>query len=202
MQTRFSLKRGLRRRSTAAVPASSTALHSGRTGESQARRDLCLGGLCGREFFEPPFDACRLAVDTSPSAMRFPRARRITRRSDFQRVRRKGRSFRGRHLVLGVMADAELRSLKVGYITTRRLGNAVTRVQVRRRLRGVLQRLGANLKAGHWLVMVARHSAAHATSAELEHDWTRLARRAGILLASNNDSNGDGADRREEEAQP
>ena len=74
--------------------------------------------------------------------MRFPRARRITRRSDFQRVRRKGRSYRGRHMIVGVLSDREIRSLKVGYITTRRVGNAVARSSIRRRLRGIVQRHG------------------------------------------------------------
>ena len=113
--------------------------------------------------------------------MRFPRARRITRRRDFQRVRRKGQSYRGRHLVLGVLADSDVRSLKVGYITTRRVGNAVVRSRVRRRLRGILQRHGSELRPGHWLVMVARHGAATATSHELEEDWWRLTRRAGLV---------------------
>lgn len=113
--------------------------------------------------------------------MRFPRARRITQRRDFQRVRRKGRSFRGRHMILGVLADESIRTLRVGYITTRRLGNAVTRVGVRRRLRGILQRHGAAVLPGHWLVMVAFTSAANATSAELEQDWLKLARRAQLL---------------------
>lgn len=113
--------------------------------------------------------------------MRFPRARRITRRRDFQRVRRDGRSYRGRHLVIGVLADAEVRTLKVGYITTRRLGNAVTRSRVRRQLRGILQRNGAGLRCGHWLVMIARHSAAYASSAELERDWLQLVGRAELI---------------------
>jgi len=121
--------------------------------------------------------------------MRFPRARRITQRRDFQRVRRKGRSYRGRHMILGVLADESIRSLRVGYITTRRLGNAVTRVAVRRRLRGILQRQGAGLVPGHWLVMVAFTSSADATSEELERDWLKLVRRARLLEAPDESSN-------------
>jgi len=113
--------------------------------------------------------------------MRFPRARRITQRRDFQRVRRKGRSYRGRHMILGVMADESIRTLRVGIITTRRLGNAVTRVGVRRRIRGVLQRQGAGVLPGHWIVIVAFTSAADVTSAELERDWLKLARRAQLI---------------------
>jgi ribonuclease P protein component len=113
--------------------------------------------------------------------MRFPCARRITRRSDFQRVRREGRSYRGRHMILGVLADSEIRSLKVGYITTRRLGNAVLRSGIRRRLRGVVQRHGLRLKSGHWLVMIPHTLSGAAGSADLERDWLKLARKAGLL---------------------
>jgi ribonuclease P protein component len=115
--------------------------------------------------------------------MRFPRARRITRRSDFQRVRRKGRSYRGRHMIVGVLSDGEIRSLKVGYITTRRVGNAVARSGIRRRLRGIVQRHGEHLQCGHWLVMIPHAQSGGISSAELERDWLKLVRRAGILEA-------------------
>jgi len=114
--------------------------------------------------------------------MRFPRARRITRRGNFQRVRRKGRSYRGRHMILGVLADPEIRSLKVGYITTRRVGNAVARSRVRRRLRGILQRHGDSLKSGYWLVMIPHASSRDASSADFEKDWLKLVRRADLWL--------------------
>lgn len=114
--------------------------------------------------------------------MRFPRARRITRRSDFQRVRRKGRSFRGRHMIVGILADSEIRSLRVGYITTRRVGNAVVRSGIRRRLRGIVQRHGEQLACGHWLVMIPHALSGEISSAELERDWLKLVRRAGIFV--------------------
>lgn len=114
--------------------------------------------------------------------MRFPRARRITRRGNFQRVRRKGRSFRGRHMILGVLADAGIRSLKVGYITTRRVGNAVARSRVRRRLRGILQRHGEALRSGYWLVMIPHASSGDASSADFEKDWLKLVRKADLWI--------------------
>lgn len=117
--------------------------------------------------------------------MRFPRDRRITSRRLFQRVRNQGKSFAGHFLVLGVLQDDHLADpVKVGYITTRRLGNAVTRNRVRRRLRGVLQRTGERLKPGYCLVLVARNRAAEATSEALEKEWKWLAHRAGIIQSS------------------
>jgi ribonuclease P protein component len=114
--------------------------------------------------------------------MRFPRNRRITSRHAFQRVRAEGASYGGRFLVLGVLSDPESApSVRVGYITTRRLGNAVVRNRVRRRLRGILQRTGERLKPGFFLVLIARQPAAEASSQALEKEWKWLAHRAGIF---------------------
>ena len=69
--------------------------------------------------------------------MRFPRDRRITSRRLFQRVREEGTSYAGHYLVLGVLRDEDIANpIRVGYITTKRIGNAVARNAVRRRLRG------------------------------------------------------------------
>ncbi len=105
--------------------------------------------------------------------MKLPRSRRITRRADFQRVRASGSTLQGRFLVLGYLADPGLAEpFRLGLITTRRLGGAVVRNRVRRRLRGVLQRTGHRIARPHWLVLIARTAAADASSAQLEKEWT------------------------------
>lgn len=114
--------------------------------------------------------------------MRFPRDRRITAKRLFQRVRSEGSSQAGHYLVLGVLRDETVADpVKVGYITTRRLGNAVVRNRVRRRLRGILQRTGDRLLPGYCLVLIARNRAAVATSEALEKEWKWLAHRAGLF---------------------
>ncbi len=115
--------------------------------------------------------------------MKFPRTRRITRRADFQRVKTKGESLSGRFLVLGYLRDESLsESCKLGLITTKRLGNAVIRNRVRRRLRGIVQKIGERFEAGTWIVLIARHSAANATSEQLEKEWKWLMHRADLML--------------------
>ena len=114
--------------------------------------------------------------------MRFPRGRRITSRRIFLRIREEGQSYRGHFLVLGLLhAPEKVQTVRVGYITTRRLGNAVTRNRVRRRLRGILQRTGDRLKPGNFLVLIARGPAANADSAALEKEWKWLAHRAKLF---------------------
>ena len=116
--------------------------------------------------------------------LRFPKAARLTTTGEFRRVREQGRSWGGKLIVLGVLTDAppDGRSpARIGFITSKRVGGAVVRNTVRRRLREAVRASRPLLCAGCWLVLVARYTAVRATSAELQHEWLRLARRAGVL---------------------
>ncbi|MAS93395.1 MAG: ribonuclease P protein component [Verrucomicrobiales bacterium] len=114
--------------------------------------------------------------------MKIPRSRRIANRSEFQNVRANGRSISGRFLVLGYLSDDSLQEpFRLGLITTRKLGNAVVRNRVRRRIRGIFHRLGDRLLPGHWIVIVARNAAAKATSEQLEKEWKWLMHRASLM---------------------
>ena len=59
----------------------------------------------------------------------------------------------------------------------------MVRNRLRRRLREIVRRHQHELREGVWLVVVTRAAAARATSAELETEWLKLARRAGVLRA-------------------
>ncbi len=72
--------------------------------------------------------------------------------------------------------------MKVGYITTKRIGNAVVRNAVRRRMRGILQRTGAEIREGYYLVVIARNQAANASSERLEKEWKWLLHKADLFL--------------------
>ena len=112
---------------------------------------------------------------------RFPALRRLKLSREFERVRKEGRAVRGGLLMLSVLpVDGEKR-FRVGLITSRRVGGAVARNRVRRRLREIVRRNQQALKGGIWFVVIARRSAAQTDSAVLEAEWLRLARRAGIL---------------------
>jgi len=71
---------------------------------------------------------------------------------------------------------------RAGFVTSGRLGGAVVRNRVRRRLREIVRRHQDQLRQGFWIVIIARHEAAAASYRELEDEWLRLARRASILL--------------------
>ena len=112
---------------------------------------------------------------------RFSVVRRLKLSREFERVRKEGRAVRGGLLMLSVLpVDGEKR-FRVGLITSRRVGGAVARNRVRRRLREIVRRNQQALKGGIWFVVIARRSAAQTDSAALEAEWLRLAQRAGIL---------------------
>ena len=112
---------------------------------------------------------------------RFPAVRRLKLSREFDLVRKEGHAVRGGLLVLSVLpVDGEKR-FRVGLITSRRVGGAVERNRVRRRLREIVRRNQQALNGGIWFVVIARRLAAQTDSAVLETEWLRLARRAGIL---------------------
>ena len=111
----------------------------------------------------------------------FPKTKRLVRTLDFARVKAEGFTHRGGTLVLGVLAVADERAFRAGFVTSKRVGGAVVRNRVRRRLREIVRTHQHEVRTGIWIVLVARPSSAGATSRQLEHDWLRLAKRASIL---------------------
>jgi ribonuclease P protein component len=112
---------------------------------------------------------------------KFPRTARLIHASEFRLVKASGRSWTGKHLVLAILRREIDAPPRIGIITTRRLGNAVCRNQVRRRIREVFRLNQHRIRRGLWLVTIARPSSAMATFSDLERDWLRLTERASIL---------------------
>jgi ribonuclease P protein component len=113
--------------------------------------------------------------------MGLPTALRLARAAEFARVRAEGGSFPGRYLVLSVLKADDITGWKCGLITTKKLGNAVTRNLVRRRLREVVRADFSRLQSGRWFVIIARWRAPQASFEELKKDWQAAALRAGLL---------------------
>lgn len=101
-------------------------------------------------------------------------------RSEFLNVRKEGRSYGGRFLVLAVFKAEELDKFKVGFIVPKRVGNAVARNLVKRRLHGIVGGQSDALDPHQFIVTIARRGAAEQPFASLQKEWFRLARRAGL----------------------
>ena len=70
---------------------------------------------------------------------------------------------------------------KVGIITSKRVGGAVVRNKVRRRLRELIRAVLADFPRGLLIVAVAKQPAATASFEELRGEWLLLVRRLSIL---------------------
>ena len=117
-------------------------------------------------------------------SLTFPKARRLTRPAEFTRVRTDGKVQRGGLLILGSLEIADGEACRVGFVTSRRVGSAVIRNRVRRRLREIVRQHQHELCAGFWMVVIARPAAARAAHRALEDEWLRLAKCAFILRPS------------------
>jgi ribonuclease P protein component len=69
-------------------------------------------------------------------------------------------------------------------VVSRRVGPAVVRNKVKRRLREIYRHALPGLKPGLWLVVTAKPSAATASIENLRSEWLRLGERLSIFLES------------------
>lgn len=120
-------------------------------------------------------------MSTNPRKLSFSKARRLALPVEFTRVRTQGKSERGRLLILGFLKIKDEEAFRAGFVTSKRIGGAVVRNRVRRRLRDIVRTEQVRLRPGFWLVLVARPAAASASHRELKDEWLRLAERASIL---------------------
>ena len=115
--------------------------------------------------------------------LKLRRVRRLTADAEFAHVREHGRAYRGEFMTFAVADLAGKEAARIGVITSKRVGNAVIRNRVRRRVRELFRTNQRQVRPGVWIVTIARAAAARASFGALQAEWLRLARRASILRA-------------------
>ena len=103
---------------------------------------------------------------------------RLQRKTDFDAVFKDGRAWHNELLVLRSVANA-LEHNRFGFVTSKRLGNAVTRNRVRRRLREAIRVLP--MTPGWDVVISAKTAASRADFHELNRAAVDLLGRAKLL---------------------
>ena len=99
-----------------------------------------------------------------------PAGSRLHTSDDFAAVVRAGRRAGTRHLVLHVLGTGRDRAPRAGFVVSAKVGNAVVRHRVTRRLRPLVRQQLPALPAGTDLVVRALPAAAGASSADLARD--------------------------------
>ena len=111
------------------------------------------------------------------------RAARLRKPQEFAAVRTQGRTVHGSALALGWRAVA-LPHDQFGFVVGKRVGNAVMRNLVKRRLRAIVQQMSPHITPSFMLVISAKPSAAHRTFTELDQELHQLLRRAKLWRAT------------------
>ena len=105
---------------------------------------------------------------------------RLTRSTDFQRVRRIGKSY-AHPLVVFIAAPNELQQARIGVVAGRAVGTAVHRNLAKRRLRACINHWLPCLKGGWDMIFLARKPMDQAGYAEICAAVQLLLKRAGML---------------------
>ena len=136
---------------------------------------LGLVGPIGSLFASIP--ASIPAAMNPPLRLQFSSRRRISRSSDFARLKEEGRREICGTLILNWLPSQELR---LGVVTSRKVGSAVIRSRARRFLREVFRQHQHEVTEPVSMVLVARKSIAEMTLETVRRDYLRALSRAKL----------------------
>jgi ribonuclease P protein component len=127
--------------------------------------------------------AAPAAEKSSPSATRgsgtpgFPKSARVLRSKDFRRVYDHGAKFSGPLFSAFYLRNNEESGAKVGFTCPRKLGGAVVRNRIKRRVREVVRARLNRIGAGWEIVINPRVRAMEAPFPQLEQEVEKLFQR-------------------------
>lgn len=105
---------------------------------------------------------------------------RLTRSTDFERVRRTGKSY-AHPLIVLIIAPQPGGNIRLGVAAGRAVGSAVQRNRAKRLLRHAVQQFLPQMKPGWDAVLIARRAMADATFQQTVTALADLLRRARLL---------------------
>ena len=112
---------------------------------------------------------------------------RLRLNADFQRIRREGKVWANDLMVLCALPN-NLELSRFGFAVSRRIGKAVVRNRVRRRMREAVRLRRASIAVGWDLVFIARSTIAQTTFTEISRAIENLLRRAKLCKPLNSEN--------------
>ncbi|WP_019536873.1 ribonuclease P protein component [Paenibacillus ginsengihumi] len=109
------------------------------------------------------------------------RKHRLTKREYFNKVYRWGKSAANHQFVLYYLPRPKQEEFRFGISVSKKLGKAVVRNKIRRRLKEIARLNADRLPKGYDLILIARKPAADMTYRELEKSFLHVLKRSKLL---------------------
>ncbi|OIK13852.1 ribonuclease P protein component [Bacillus sp. MUM 116] len=106
---------------------------------------------------------------------------RVKKNKDFQEIFQKGYSFANRQFVVYSLKKEGQEIFRIGLSVSKKLGNAVTRNQIKRYIRQAIFELKDQLYAGNDYIIIARKPAAEMDFFEVKKSLTHVLKVGKVL---------------------
>ncbi|HCJ66428.1 MAG TPA: ribonuclease P protein component [Elusimicrobia bacterium] len=117
----------------------------------------------------------------------FTKAERLSRNREFRRIFREGKSFSNQNLIIYIYkrSPEEDGQVRLGLVVSRKLGEAVKRNKLKRRLREIFRLHKHLLKPGLDMIFLPRNQAINCNYQELEKSVLSIFKRAKLFCNTN-----------------
>jgi ribonuclease P protein component len=109
------------------------------------------------------------------------RRNRVKKNEEFQRVFKKGHSTANRQFVVYVLEKTDQEEFRLGLSVSKKIGNAVTRNQIKRYIKQSFLELDSQIKKGRDYVIIARKPAADMDFHSVKQSLIHVLKRAEVL---------------------
>ncbi|WP_274365070.1 ribonuclease P protein component [Paenibacillus thermotolerans] len=106
---------------------------------------------------------------------------RLRKREDFSRVFKHGKAAANHQLVVYVKPSKDAESFRVGISASKKIGNAVVRNKMRRRLKEILRGMETRIAKNVDIVVIVRKPAVELEFSDLKRSVHHVLKRAGVL---------------------
>ena len=105
---------------------------------------------------------------------------RLRKRYQFSYVYKYGEHISGYYTVL-YFTPSKTKNIKIGLAVTKKVGHAVVRNKIRRRLREIIKKQLPNLKQNYNIIVVAKDNIPNAKFDELLAEFKKLTKKANLV---------------------
>lgn len=104
---------------------------------------------------------------------------RIRKSKDYQHTYRNGLKIPGKYLIAYISAN-DMSKNRFGIVASKKVGNAVKRNKVKRRLRAIARESQGQIRQGYDIIIIARHSMVEADYNRIEKDFYTVMKKARL----------------------